>query len=741
MAENKYPLSQLGFKSIEEQIKEAQAKNDVDEVRRLNFSAGIQSALVGTATGLPDLGIEVYNMASGGDMKTFRQLLLKEVGTPTEASSDAYTHVYGVPEYAAIALGLKQLVMSGARKIKDVVKTSKFNRLLKELEAETGPQTTNTFKQFMVTGQGADNPRVYAALDRIKANPKYAELFNTLDKEATRVALKGMAPRASKQSTEEATKGVVRAVSDKINSVREARNTAGNVAFTKALSLAGDRPIVNPKTTVDAITNLRAQYAKVGTAEADRVVSALDDMLDIFAPRINVPGSKGTSVVRQGTPDRLIPGAQVREVTEQIPVVKYDSMGMPRTVMETRTRTVPATSGTTVAGEAPVEMNIPGSAGYTTRASTRNISAPQLQGLLHEFGKKIGTDDAILKGLSQSDLDKINKTIFSSLSTDLSNSVKLASDVGDRQALGYLISARTQFQKASGEYNKLISQGIPKFLQDKPIDSVSFEDLTKAYEGLNQGQRKVFREWVGNTRSESLQAIDNQMFKNFLSNGYGKLPDGTYGFDLGKLAGSWAELKVKDPNKAAMLSDSLGVSATEFNKRMQDALVYTRKWKVGQQPFGESAAVEFARRELPVVVGSIPAFGYPGAKATQLVVDAASTSMSKFPDDLIAKALLTDEGAAFLRQAALSPSSKETLDAMTKLYQTVPNSKTFTALNQVAQGFKVPEEPEKAPDEVVIPDNLFIPDMGVEQQTTPVQQDKQDSVIPEANDIFIPSGL
>lgn len=694
MAENNYPLSQLGFKSIEEQIKEAQAKNDVDEVRRLNFSAGIQSALVGTATGLPDLGIEVYNMASGGDMKTFRQLLLKEVGTPTEASSDAYTHVYGLPEYAAIALGIKQLVMSGARKIKDVVKTNKFNRLLKELEAETGPQTTNTFKQFMVTGQGADNPRVYAALDRIKANPKYAELFNTLDKEATRVALKGMAPRASKQSTEEATKGVVRAVSDKINSVREARNTAGNVAFTKALSLAGDRPIVNPKTTVDAITNLRAQYAKVGTAEADRVVSALDDMLDIFAPRINVPGSKGTSVVRQGT-----------------------------------------------AGEAPVVMNIPGSAGYTTRASTRNISAPQLQGLLHEFGKKIGTDDAILKGLSQSDLDKINKTIFSSLSTDLSNSVKLASDVGDKQALGYLISARTQFKNASDEYNKLVSQGIPKFLKDKPIDSVSFEDLTKAYEGLNQGQRKVFREWVGSSRAESLQAIDNQMFKNFLSNGYGKLPDGTYGFDLGKLAGSWAELKVKDPNKAAMLSDSLGVSATEFNKRMQDALVFTRKWKVGQQPFGENAAVEFARRELPVVVGSIPAFGYPGAKATQLVVDAASSTMSKFPDDLIAKALLTDEGAAFLRQAALSPSSKETLDAMTKLYQTVPASKTFTALNQVAQGFKVPEEPEKAPDEVVIPDNLFIPDMGVEQQTTPMSTEQQDIVIPETDDIFIPAGL
>lgn len=689
-------LSAMG-KTLEQRIAEAQAKGDKKELARLNFAAGTQSALTGVATGLPDLAVAGFNWVTGGNTKDLRTRFLEASGVPTKATEAEFETLYNIPEYTAMAIGLGQLAKGGWKGYRAFKDNKKVAEFAKELEKSSGPQAANRFKAFMATGQGSDNPMVYAALDQMKKNPKYAELFTRLDKAAAEAAVKGMTPRPSKLTSDEAAKGIVKSVKDKLESVTKARNTAGDEQFAVARALAGDRKIVDTSETLAYIRGLRSKYGNVDTPEAKAVMSFVDRMEDMIAPRVTAPATAGTAV--RG---------------DVASAVRYDSLGMP----------IPASVAR--------DVNIPGSAGYTTRQSPQNFSVDQLQQLLHEFGKKVGTDDSIIKGISQSDLEKINKGVFAALQRDLSSSVKLAGTTQDRQALGKLISARKQFADASGEYNRLIAQGMPKFLQDKSLDELSLEDLTKAYKGLNKGQRELFRGFVGTNKAEALQALDRQVFQDFLAKSYKELPDGTMGYDLGELARSWDILKKTDPNQADMLATSLGTNATEFSGRMKDALTFSRRMSIGKETEEASDVLDVVRREAPVAVGSIPAVGYSGAKVTQLTLDTLAAIMKekKLTPDLIAKALLTPEGAAFLKSAALSPGSRETLESLTKMTSALPATKAYTALSSVVTG-ATPRGNEA--DEVAMPDDIFIPDDimvdGVEQP-----QGGED-------DVFIPADL
>jgi hypothetical protein len=45
-------------------------------------------------------------------------------------------------------------------------------------------------------------------------------------------------------------------------------------------------------------------------------------------------------------------------------------------------------------------------------------------------------------------------------------------------------------------------------LQNKSFNEITIEDLTNAYKKTNPSQRQQFREWVSESRAESLKAIE-----------------------------------------------------------------------------------------------------------------------------------------------------------------------------------------------------------------------------------------
>ena len=355
-----------------------------------------------------------------------------------------------------------------------------------------------------------------------------------------------------------------------------------------------------------------------------------------------------------------------------------------------------------------------------TKAIPEKLTVQRPQGFLHEFGKKAEGSDSVVTGLGLDDMSRVNKALFGGLRTDLSDTLKTATNLNEKKAAGSLIQAREQFRKASEEYDNLIAQGVPKWLQNKSINEVSIEDLTQAYTGTNPAQRKIFREWVGENRAESLKAIDKAVFDDFLSGSYKKLPDGTLGYDLGSVADKWDTLKNTDPNKAGQLVDSLGVGANEFSRRMKDASVFTRKIRIGSETTETAPIVANTARAITAAVGSTAA-GYQGAKMTDLGLEAVNQLFKKrgLTEEQLMKVILTNEGKQFLKNASLSPQSTKTLQSLvavenTILPGTLPAMSAAIAPAAVAE---TPQEPDISSFE--LPQEFQTAPSAMQEQTSP----------------------
>jgi hypothetical protein len=294
---------------------------------------------------------------------------------------------------------------------------------------------------------------------------------------------------------------------------------------------------------------------------------------------------------------------------------------------------------------------------------------------LSEFGKKASTGDSLIKDLAISDEKIISAAIFGGMKDDVNNALKTASG-SDITALKLLNLGRKQVKDASDTYNDTIAQGMPAFLKDKPLSAVSYEDLFNNYKGLNEYQRAKVRSFVGETDQDALNFLDRNIFQDFVKSAQGKNDAGILTTDLEKLSTNWKSLN--DNDRSALVS-ALGVNAKEFDQRMSDALVFTRRMKVAQPVRGDQDLVSSdTQRSFSALVGSV--FGYSPAKAADVGTSALNELFRKqgFNDEQLMRILLTPEGANFLRQGSLTGASAKTLEALTN----VP-----TALQQGSPGF------------------------------------------------------
>jgi hypothetical protein len=315
----------------------------------------------------------------------------------------------------------------------------------------------------------------------------------------------------------------------------------------------------------------------------------------------------------------------------------------------------------------PEQVALRGATGPIEMTNKRTVE--QVQGVLSEFGKKASAGDNLIKDLSISDERIISSAIFGGMKQDLRAAIRSSSG-NDRAALNLLSEARDRVAKSSEAYNEAIAQGLPKFLQNKSLIEVSPEQLFQAYKELTPTQRGTMRSWVSKNDSEALSVLDKQVFDEFVNSARTPNALGVETVNLELMAKNWRGLNSVDKDA---LSTALGTNATEFGNRMKDAELMTRKMSVAQPSNPPIVSGEVVR-ETSAVLGA--GLNYGASKLGQLGLDVVNSfSKNGLNEDQLMKALLTPEGAQFLKTASLSPRSANVLSDLTKMENSNPIAK------------------------------------------------------------------
>jgi hypothetical protein len=312
----------------------------------------------------------------------------------------------------------------------------------------------------------------------------------------------------------------------------------------------------------------------------------------------------------------------------------------------------------------PEQVALRGATGPIEMTNKRTVE--QVQGVLSEFGKKASAGDNLIKDLSISDERIISSAIFGGMKDDLRTAIK-ASSGNDKAALNLLSEARTRVEKSSTAYREAISQGMPAYLQNKTLAEVSPEELLVTYKALTPNQRGTMRSWIENTDSAALSVLDKQIFDEFVSKARTPNATGVETVNLELMAKNWRGLNTVD--KDALVT-ALGTNATEFGSRMKDAELMTRKMSVSKPSEPPIVSGEVVR-ETSAVLGA--GLNYGASKVGQLGLDIVNSfAKGGLNEDQLMKALLTPEGAQFLKTAALSPRSANVLSDLTKMENSNP---------------------------------------------------------------------
>jgi len=670
------------------------------------IGSGLQSGLSGLFTGIPDIGVAAYNylrpqpsqnlsgLITGQrpqkqEIPSLSELGTKYLGIQNEPTSDEQAYAFRMAQGAGSAAiptaGVRGLLLgtglgaadvavsqatdapeglaSGLYAIANLTRAGfkgiqglKENRKLNKFIEENVPvEGQNVFRQFMLRGQGSDSPIVAAAIQKLRSQPEYAELFAKFDQAASDFSTKGMAPVSRISGKKEATEAIATRVQREIDGLRQQRSEAGDRIFKQAKGYGADREIVSPEKTIKEIDELISDYSKRKTPNSDRAVQFLTDL-------------------------------KSRMLNES--------------------------------------------------GSAKKLTVDETQAVLSEFGRKATQGDSLVKDLAISDELRISAKIFGGLKEDLQTARRSATSPEDKAAAGLLIQAREQVKKASDNYNENIAQGLPAFLKDKSLSSISYEDLYANYKTLNEPQRAKLRSYAGNTDQEALNFLDRNIFQDFVKSAQGKNDAGILTTDLEKLATKWQSL---GDNERYALVTALGTNAKEFDQRMKDALTFTRRMKVAQPAIEADKLISpDLQRGVSASVGTVG--GYGPAKG----VDVAMTTINELfkkqgiTDEQLMRMLLTPEGADFLRQGSLTGASKNTLDALTKIPSTLESTApAFSAISRLLPA-KQPQEvaqPEQAaPDGVFIPEDIFTNQPNVQPTAPAVTQ-------PATNEVFIPEDI
>jgi hypothetical protein len=280
------------------------------------IGSGMQSGISGLFTAIPDIGIAGYNYFAPKQYQSpsLSELGTKYLGIQNEPTSDEQAYAFriaqGAGSSAIPSVGAKGLLLgtglsagdvalsqatgapeglvsgvyaignltrSGFKGVQSLRESRKLNKFI---EDNIPPEGQNAFRQFMLRGQGSDSPVIAAAIQKLRTNPEYAELFAKFDKAASDFATKGMTPTSRLTNKQDVTASVATRVQNEINGLAKQRSEAGGRVFEQAKGYGADKPLVDTTNTVKNIDDLIARYSAKSTPNADRAVEVLKSIKD-----------------------------------------------------------------------------------------------------------------------------------------------------------------------------------------------------------------------------------------------------------------------------------------------------------------------------------------------------------------------------------------------------------------------------------------------------------------------------
>lgn len=265
------------------------------------LGGGLASGVTSVLTGIPDLAITAYNALAKPKEPT--RLLSERFQPGLESVSQEQAGLFGLGKGVGSSWGMgkglsalnigtnvtDELVFNGTPVTQLLsaagllttagvkgIQNWRENRGVKKILEQLGPDGENTLRQFMLKGQDSSDPRIAGLVAQLRNDPKYANLFNILEKKATEAATAGArATTKAGYNAEEAGKGIFQAVDANISGLKEQIKTAGSGAYKKAFEMAGDTPMVSVTNTKDAIDNLIKQYSTSKLSDSESTVKFL----------------------------------------------------------------------------------------------------------------------------------------------------------------------------------------------------------------------------------------------------------------------------------------------------------------------------------------------------------------------------------------------------------------------------------------------------------------------------------
>lgn len=268
-----------------------------------SLGGGLAKGVASATTALPDLAIIGKNLFSKEQTPLVGELLTPGLETTRENSglfgvgkglgssvglgkalTALNTGATTIDEMAAggnpvaqSALAIGTLSVGGLQGLRNLMK----NRQVKTLMAELPAEDANALKQFMITGQSSTDPLIAGKVAALRSNPKYADLFNVLEKKATEAATAGArATTAQGYPKEQAGSAIFQAVDGQVQKLRENITELPKSKFDAAIKMGGNNDILMTDTTVKNIENLMLDYSKKGTDDAKAALGFLGRMRD-----------------------------------------------------------------------------------------------------------------------------------------------------------------------------------------------------------------------------------------------------------------------------------------------------------------------------------------------------------------------------------------------------------------------------------------------------------------------------
>jgi hypothetical protein len=224
-----------------------------------------------------------FGLGEGAGMSAIggpRQMLL---GGTTRAADEQLFEGTPVIQLTTAAYMVSRAVASG-------VKNWQENRGVKKMLDQLGPDGENKLRNFMIRGQDSTDPVIAGVVNRLRQNPSYAELFNVLEKQATKEATKG-ARVAVKPGypVEETGKGIYQAVEGRLAQLKENIKVLPSGKFEAAKKMGGNNDILFTDNTVKQIDDLIDTFSKGKTNDADAAIKFLNRFrTDLAGKKISV---------------------------------------------------------------------------------------------------------------------------------------------------------------------------------------------------------------------------------------------------------------------------------------------------------------------------------------------------------------------------------------------------------------------------------------------------------------------